>query len=166
MSWCISVYMYCVSTQIMYQTVSIFVTRIGCITEQWTGVSAYIFICVSTWKLNKYVCILSIERSRVSLHFKYEAEGLCSQPTWKINKMCVYFKYRAFVCFPFNFSWSVVSSAYFENNNEYQTAELSRRGNAECWLECWFCKIISNKPAYTASPHFNEYVRYTQINTV
>ena len=78
------------------------------------------------------MCILSIERSRVSLHFKYEAEGFCSQPTGKINKMCVYFKYRSFVCFPFNFSWSVVSSAYFENNNKYQTAELSRRGNAEC----------------------------------
>ena len=34
--------------------------------------------------------------------------------------MCVYFKYRAFVCFPFNFNWSVVNSAYFENNNKYR----------------------------------------------
>ena len=91
----------------MYQTVSICINRIGCINKQWTSVSTYICICAS---------ILSIERSRVSLNFnlnsKCKAEGLCSQPTWKINKMCVYFKFRAFVCFPFNFSWSVVSSAY------------------------------------------------------
>jgi hypothetical protein len=69
------------------------------------------YLCIDS-KTQKYVCILSIVRSRVSLHFKYEAEGFCSQPTGKFNKMCVYFKYRAFVCFPFNFSWSVVSSAY------------------------------------------------------
>jgi len=71
----------------------------------------YMYLCIDS-KTQKYVCILSIVRSRVSLHFKYEAEGFCSQPTGKFNKMCVYFKYRAFVCFPFNFSWSVVSSAY------------------------------------------------------
>jgi hypothetical protein len=51
-------------------------------------------LCIDSKTQKKYVCILSIERSRVSLNFnlnsKYKAEGLRSQPTRKINKnVCV-----------------------------------------------------------------------------
>ena len=113
------------------------------------------YLCIDS-KTQKYVCILSIVRSRVSLHFKYEAEGFCSQPTGKFNKMCVYFKYRAFVCFPFNFSWSVVSSAYCTLKiiinirllNYPDGGMLNADSNAD------FVKLYQPRSAYSASPYF------------
>jgi hypothetical protein len=74
MNWCISVYIYGVSTQIMYQTVSIFVTRTGCINEQMNWcIGVYMYLCIDSKTQQNIVCILSIERSRVSLHFKYKS---------------------------------------------------------------------------------------------
>ena len=104
------------------------------------------------------VSILSIEHSPVSLNFnlnsKCKAEGLCSQLTWKINKMCVYFKYRAFVCFPFNFNWSVVNSAYFENNNKYRLLNYPDGGMLNADSNADFVKLYQPRSAYSASPYF------------